>query len=128
MGDLPHLVHRQRREHYDLVDAIAELRRESLLCRFQHFVFDRAEVACRLRAKTKRLFELLEIVRAKIRSHDHDRVRKINAPAAAVSQPAFVKGLQEKIHQIGRSFLDFVEQQHRIRVLAQLLSQNAAAL
>src|SRR5205085_479252 len=127
LRNLSHFVHRQGREDDYLVDAIAELRREALLCGFQNFVLDGAKVGGGLGAEAQRLLELFEIVRTQVRSHDHDRVRQINAPAATVGQPTFVESLQEEVHQVRRSLLNFVEQQNRVRVLAQLLSQNAPA-
>jgi hypothetical protein len=42
----------------------------------------------------------LDIARAEIRRHDNDRVREINLFAATVGDPAFVKGLEENVHQI----------------------------
>ena len=74
LRNLLHLVHGERREDDDFVDAITKLRREALLRRFHNFFFHRAKVAGRLRAKTEWLFVLLEALRAEVRGHDHDRI------------------------------------------------------
>ena len=49
-GDLPHLIHRQRRENNDLVDSVAELRREPGFRGLHDFLLDGAEIWRRLRS------------------------------------------------------------------------------
>src|SRR5262245_60321543 len=64
--DLFDFILGQRRKHYNLVDAISELRSEPLLGRFQYFALDRLNVSQRLRTKAERLHILFEAVRAKV--------------------------------------------------------------
>src|SRR5205807_6912836 len=94
LGDLLDLVQRQWRENYDLVDAVAKFRREAHLRGLHHFVLDGAKIRGRLGAKAERLFVLFEAIRTEVRGHDHDRVREVNASAAAIGQPAFIESLQ----------------------------------
>ena len=61
-------------------------------------------------AEAERLLITLEILASEVRRHDDDRVGKVNLLAAAVRDPAFVKGLEEDVHQIRRSFFNLVKQ------------------
>ncbi len=88
---------------------------------------DLLDVAERFLPEAERLFVTLEALRAEVRGHDDDRVRKINLLAAAVRHPAFVECLKEDVHQIRRRLFDLIEQQDRVRIVAKLLGQNAAA-
>src|SRR5579885_243981 len=64
LRDLPDLVHRQRREDDDLVNAVAELRREAVLGGLHLVALDRLHVAQSLHAEAEGLFVLLKILRA----------------------------------------------------------------
>ena len=121
LGNLFHLVFSQRREHDDLIDAVPELRRESLFGRLDDLALDLLDVGERLGAEAERLHVLFEIIRAQVRSHDDYRIRQIHLLAAAVGQPAFIECLQEKVEQIRRGLLDFIQQQDGVRIVPQAL-------
>src|SRR5262249_4342400 len=109
LRDLPHLIHSQGRENNYLINTIAKLRREALLCRFHHFVLNCTKVSSGLCAKAKRFLEFLEAVRPEVRRHNNYGVGKIHSLPPTVSQPPFVKCLKEQVHKIGRSFFNFIQ-------------------
>src|SRR5262249_42541123 len=67
LGDLFNFILSQRREDNDLVDAVAELRRESSLSRLQNRALDLADVGRGLLTESKRFHVLLEILGAEVR-------------------------------------------------------------
>src|ERR1051326_184607 len=66
LRDLLDLIHGQRRENDNLVDAIAKFRREAKLCGLHDFVLDSPKIGGCLGAKTERLFVFLETIRTKV--------------------------------------------------------------
>ncbi len=57
-------------------------------------------------------------LRAGIGRHDDDDVAEIRLAAVVVGQRAVVHDLQQQVEYFGIRFLDFVEQHHRVRILA----------
>ena len=127
LRDLPHLVVRERREQHDLVDPVAEFRREATFQLAEHLalhLFD-ADVP---RTESHRARQLPEVFRAEIGRHDDDGVAQIDALAAAIGEPALVERLQEEIEQARTGLLHFVEQDDREGVVLELIRQDSAAL
>src|SRR5882672_488402 len=62
LGDLAHLIHRQWREDNNLVNAIAKLRRETLLRSLHYFILYHTKVLRGFGAKAERFLKLLEAV------------------------------------------------------------------
>jgi len=68
------------------------------------------------------------VLRAEVRRHDDDGVAEIDALAASVGEPPLVERLEEEGEEAGRRLFHLVEQQHRVRVVAQLVGQDPATL
>src|SRR5437762_1302957 len=106
--DLPNLIVRERLEQHDLVDPVAELRREPSL-ELAHDLALHLLHADVPRQEAQWACQLPEMLRAEIGRHDHHGVAEVHALAAAVSEPAFVEGLQEEVEQSRAGLLDLVE-------------------
>src|SRR5262245_24329138 len=93
LGNLFHFVLSQRREDHDLVDAVAELGRESSLSRLHDRALDLVDIGRGLLSEPERFHVFLEILGAEVRGHDDDRVGEVDLLASPVCQPAFVESL-----------------------------------
>jgi hypothetical protein len=90
------------------------------------FLVTRAELldAHFLREEAERARQLAEVLGSDVGRHDHDGITEIHALAAAVGQPALVKGLQEQVQQVGAGLFHLVEQDDGVRVVFQLVGQD----
>ena len=66
--------------------------------------------------------------RAGIGRHDQDDVAEIDRLAVVIGQAAIVHHLQQDVEQVGVRLLDFVEQQHAVRVLVDRIGQQPALI
>ena len=74
----------------------------------------------------KPMLDLDRLSRAGIGGHDDHHIAKIRLAAVVVGQRAVVHHLQQHIEDVRVGFFDFVQQQHRVRVLGDLLGEQAA--
>ena len=64
--------------------------------------------------------------RARIRRHDQDDVAEIDLLAVVVGELAVIHHLQQDVVEVRMGLLDFVEQQHAMRVLVDRVGQQSA--
>ena len=110
--------HVERRELDDGVDAVAELGREQPLDGL-----DAVGGVVRLHEADGRAVHL---ERAGIGGHDDDHVAEIRLAAVVVGERAVVHDLQQQVEHVRVRLLDFVEQQHAMRMLGDRLGQQTA--
>ena len=65
---------------------------------------------------------------AEIRGHDHDGVLEVDRAALRIGEAAVVEDLEEDVEDVGVRLLDLVEEEHGIRVPADLLGELASLL
>ena len=65
------------------------------------------------------------IGRAGIRRHDQDHVAEVDLLAVVVGQLAVIHDLQQDVVEIRMRLLDFVQQQHAMRMLVDGLSVSS---
>jgi hypothetical protein len=65
-------------------------------------------------------------LRTGIGGHDQDDVAEVDLLAVVVGQLAVIHDLQQDVEQVRMRLLDFVEQQHAMRMLVDLVGQQAA--
>ena len=111
---------RQAVEVDDGVEPVAEFRREQAL--------DRLFVLLVLLAAAEADALSGSIRRAGIGGHDQDDVPEIDLLAVRIGQRAVVHHLQQDVEQVRVRLLDFVEQQHAVRMLIDAVGQQAALI
>ena len=120
--DLLDLLWSERREEHDLVDAVEELRAESLPEELHHLAAHAfGDFAVRGHA-------LREEGRADVGRHDHHGVLEVHRVALTVRQTAVVEELEERVEDVGVGLLDLVEEDHRKGLPPHGLGQLAALL
>ena len=127
LRDLTHFVVGQRREQHGFVDAVAELRREPALELAHHFALHLLDTD-RPVQEAHRARQLPEVLRAEIRRHDDDRVAQVDALSTAVRHPALVERLEKQVQRMRARLLDLVEQDDAVRIVFQLIGEDASAL
>ena len=65
---------------------------------------------------------------ARVGGHDQDDVAEIDRLAVVVGQLAVVHDLQQDVEQVGMGLLDFIQQQHGVRMLVDGVGQHAALI
>ena len=65
---------------------------------------------------------------ADVRRHHHDGVREVDGPPLAVGEASIVEQLQQDVEDVAVRLLDFVEQQHAVRLPPDRLGQSAPLL
>ena len=65
---------------------------------------------------------------ARIGGHDDDDVTEIGLAAVVVGQRAVIHDLQQQVEHIRMRLLDFIEQQHAVRMLGDRLGQQSALI
>src|SRR5712691_5425768 len=60
---------------------------------------------------------------AKVAGHDDDRVAEIRRLPFGIRQPPVIENLQKNIRNVGVSLLDFIEQNHTVRILSDGIRQ-----
>ena len=100
------------------IETVAEFRREQLV--------DRLGVVALALLAGEAIGVLGHVGGAGIGGHDQDDVPEIDLLAIVVGQLAVVHHLQEDVEQVGMGLLDLVEQQHAMRMLVDLVGQQAA--
>ena len=68
------------------------------------------------------------IRRARVRRHDQDDIAEVDLLAVVVGQLSVVHHLQQNVEQVRMRLLDFVEQQHAVRMLIDAVSEQAALI
>ena len=109
---------RQMAEGNDRVEAIAEFRREHSVDRLGILAFPLATGEAESR--------LGHVGRTGIGGHDQDDVAEVDLLAVVIGQLAVIHDLQQHVEQIGMRLLDFVEQQHAMRMLVDAVGQQTA--
>ncbi len=109
------VVQRLERDHR--IQAVAELGREQAL--------DVGHLVARLTLGGEPDHRLLHGFGAGVGGHDDDHVAEIRLPAVVVGQRAVVHDLQQDVVDVRMRLLDLVEQQHAMRLLGDLLGQQA---
>ena len=109
---------REVRESNGRVEPVTEFRREHLVDGFQ-------VVALTLGAR-KAVSIFGKVGGARIRCHNQDDIAEIDLLAIVVGELAVIHDLQEHVEQIRMCLLDFVEQQHGMRMLINAVGQQAA--
>ena len=99
----------ERLEVDDGIQPVAELGREQAL--------DVAHFVARLARVGKADGRLVHGLGARVRGHDDQDVAEVGLAAVVVRQRAMVHDLQQHVEDVRVRLLDFVEQQHRVRLL-----------
>ena len=60
--------------------------------------------------------------------HDDNRILEVDLASIAIGQDAIVQNLEKQVVNVRMSLFDFIEQHHRIRMLAHLFAQLATAI
>ena len=63
---------------------------------------------------------------AQVRRHENQGVLEVHRTALAVGQSTVVKHLQQRVEHVGMSLLDFVQQNHAVRMCTHGFGQLAA--
>ena len=108
----------QRLEADDGVQPVAEFGREQAL--------DVAHFIARLTRVGEADGGLVHGLGARVRRHDDDDVAEVGLAPVVVRQRAVVHDLQQHVEDVRVRLLDFVEQQHGVRLLGDGLGQQAA--
>src|SRR6266568_1956489 len=91
--DPRHVLARERLEDDPLVEPVPELRRDRAARRVEHALAPRRRPL--LRAEPHRAGRRARrLGRAEVRGEDHDRVREVHLPAAAVGEPTLLEHLE----------------------------------
>ena len=111
---------RQRTERNDRIQSVTELRREQAVDRFHVIAFATrgTEADCCLR----------HIRRTGIGGHDQDHIAEVDLLAVVIGQRAMIHHLQQNVEQIRMRLLDFIEQQHAMRMLIDAIGQESALI
>ena len=88
----------------------------------------KGETVAALCAEADAASEVLQLACAGVGGHDDDRVAEIDETSVAVSQPSFVKHLQQQVENVGMGLLNLVEQHDGVGVTAHTLSELASLL
>src|SRR5690606_40193225 len=64
-----------------------------------------------------------QIFAAEVTGHQNQRVGEVHGASGRVGQPAVIEYLQQHVEDIRVRLLDFIKQDHRVRVAANLLGQ-----
>ena len=113
--DLSQIVRRQRGEHDDVIEAVDELRFESLanlVLNCFHLLLPRHAL-------------LNKEGGTKVRGQNQDRVAEVNGSTLTICQSTIIENLQEQIKNLGVSLFHLIEQDHRIGATANGLGQLA---
>src|SRR6476661_199333 len=78
-----------------------------------------------LGAKANTSAEVGQVTCPDVRGHDNDGIAEVHLAAQAVGQDAVVEHLQQQVVHVRVGFLDFIEQNHRVRLAADFLRQLA---
>ena len=107
-------------EHHHLVDAVDELRAQRLAHHLHHRVLNVLVQALG--------GERLHGVRAEVGRHHQHGVAEVHGAPVAVGEAAVLQHLQEDVEHVRVRFLDFVEQNQRVRSPPHPLGELAAFL
>jgi hypothetical protein len=66
------------------------------------------------------------VLRAGVGGHHHDHVPEVGLAAVVVGERAMIHDLQQQVEHIGMRLLDFIEQQHAVRMLGHRFGEQAA--
>ena len=69
-----------------------------------------------------------QLARAGVRGHDQHHLAEVGLAAVVVGQRGVVHHLQQDVEDVGVRLLDFVEQQHRVGMLADRVDEQPALL
>ncbi len=127
--DLQQLFPAQRMEHLNAVDPVDEFRPEHFadLCHHAVLHFLIFLFLCRSRGETDGL-GIHDVPCPHVGGHDHNRIPEIHLTSLRVREMSFVQNLQQQIEHIRIGLLDFIEQHHGIRILADPVRQLTALL
>src|SRR5450830_1184595 len=106
----------ERTEADDGIETIAELRRKHTLD-IRHFV-----AGFLLVGETDRT--LLQALGTRIGGHHNDHVAEVSLATVVVGQGAMIHHLQQNVEDVGMGLFDFIEQQHRMRLLGNRFGQQ----
>ena len=115
-----HVADLQRAEEHDVVDAVEELRGESVLQRLAVLALGRRIGYGALRGgAVTYLHRFLDHgARTYVRGHDDDRVPEIDLAPRTVGEVSFVEDLQHGVEDLGVGLFDLVEEHHGVGLAA----------
>jgi hypothetical protein len=82
-------------------------------------------VICALVATAEAHLPRRHLARAGVRGHHDDDVAEVRLAAVVVGERGVVHHLEEHVEEIGVGLLDLVEEEHRVRVLAHGVGEEA---
>ena len=118
-GDGGNVLLVERMEDHDFVNAVDELGPKMRLHLAHHGQLDHLIVVAR---------HLLDHLAAQIRSHDDHRILEVHRAPLAVGHATVVEHLQQYVEHVRMGLLDFVEQDHAVRLAANQFGQVAPLL
>ena len=104
----------QWQEHDGLVDTVQEFRADGLFQHIHHFLFGFLYDLL-LIATVELLHLALDIAAAHVGGHDDNRILEVDRTSFIVCQTSVIQHLQQDVEYVRMCFLDFVEQDDRIR-------------
>jgi hypothetical protein len=131
LDDRLHHLRRQRVERDDGVEAVAELGAEDRSMRLLRALlrrFRRLSPRVVRRRSQKPIVRCAQLARAGVGRHDEHDLPEVGLAAVVVGQRGVVHHLEQDVEDVGVRLLDLVEQQHRVRVLADGVDEQAALL
>ena len=118
----------ERVEHDRIVKSIQELGIEYDLQFLTDLLRHSVEAVLRVPGGEAECLALGQITRADIRRHDHDGVLEVDHTTVVVREMSFVEHLEQDVEHVGVRLLNFVEQNHRIRLPTYCLRQRSRIL
>ncbi len=119
LEDVAHHRTRQRPEHHDAIEPVDELRSERAADGARDL-----RLAVRAVAVGEPQARAAMIGRADVRSENDDAVAKVGEITLGIRQSPVVEHLQEQIPHARMRLLEFIEQHHRERLLADAIDQR----
>src|ERR1035441_4922381 len=116
--DLPAILPREGFKNDDVINAVQEFGSELLLHGVRYRLLGGVRVGIEPKAS------LAEVFVSDIRGHQDEGVAEAGGSALSVGQAPFLKNLQQDVPNLRMVLFDFIEQDHGVRVSADLLHEG----
>ena len=114
---------REGSEHNLFVHAVQEFRREHALDFFANGGFHAFVIVGLAHLGKAHATAMADFTSTGVTRHDDNRILEVDLAAIAIRQNAIVQNLEEQVVNVRMRLFNFIEQHHRIRMLANLFAQ-----